>query len=420
MEYSQLETIRHLEEQITGLEALFGLNKMLRSVGIGSKRLEAQAEKIDELRLQLKLLTETPTEFNRIFSDRGWISHDSLDHKLMLRMIELAKTDSIETAENEILEQLKPENIHFQVVRLKALPELRRRWKFLDHAKEDYGKGRYYSVVPILLMIIDGTVNDVIKKGFHSDKANLDAWDAITNIDGGIEKIRSIFARGRYVTREEEIDLPYRNGILHGMDLGYDNYVVAAKCWHFLFVVRDWALSKKSANERRRKFEKEKNPPPILESIKRFSETRKEKAAIENWTKREFSQADIDDINNAVRTGEATPETTALRFLSLWSKHNYGYMADLYWSQYFVDAKPNVRDIRDIFSNWRIESYRIDNIEDQAAGITEIYSTVTLVTGGSQRIKIRLVFEGEDGNARARNFATGNWKVVFIQESETI
>ncbi len=350
MEYSQFETIKHLEKQVRGLDIFFGLNKGLRFVGLGSKKMGAQAEKLEQLKRQLKTIIEAPTEFNRIFSDRGWISHDSLDHKLMLRMIELSTTKSIAVAEREILDQLSPGNIHFQFQRLRALPELQRRQKLLDHAKEDYTEGRYYSVVPLLLMIIDGTVHDIVKKGFHTEKSDLDVWNAITNINEGIEKIRSIFAKGRYVTREESIDLPYRNGILHGIDLGYANYIVAAKCWHFLFVIRDWALSKKSEKKRRTRFEIEKNQPSIADSLKKLNQTRKKKEVLAQWEKREvFSQKDIDRINNVGGTQEDTPEKTATLFLSFWSKQNYGYMANLYWSQLHIDSKPNIREVRDSF-----------------------------------------------------------------------
>ena len=43
------------------------------------------------------------------------------------------------------------------------------------------------------------------------------------------------------MTRAEEIQIPYRHGIVHGMDLGYNNKYVAAKCW-VAALPRDWAL----------------------------------------------------------------------------------------------------------------------------------------------------------------------------------
>ncbi len=416
MEYSQFETIRYIEEQIAGFEAILRVNSLLRVIGLSSKKIQEQKRKIAELKAQLKVIKETPTKFNRIFSDRGWVAYDSLNHQLMIEMIQLSETDSIEKAESKMLDYLSPENLRFEYLRLNALPELRRRSKFLEYAKADYAAKRYYAVVPILLMIIDGTVNDILKKGFHSDKADLDVWEAITGIDGGINKIKSIFSKGRYVTRDEPLDLPYRNGILHGTDLGYDSYLIAAKCWHFLFVVRDWALSKQSEAKRKADFEEEKKPTPLRESLKQLQRIEKEKAAIKNWKKREINQSYIDEINENDDIPKRTPEYIAKQFLSLWVKKNYGYMAKLYWAQYFPNSKPIIREIRNQFSVWPLTSYHIQSIEDEAPGISEIIVDGILEDNKVAHFKMRMLYEGEDGFAKPRDIDSGNWKLAFVTE----
>ena len=45
----------------------------------------------------------------------------------------------------------------------------------------------------------------------------------------------------RKKTRQERIEIPDRNGIMHGMDLNYGNGLVAAKTWGILFAVGEWA-----------------------------------------------------------------------------------------------------------------------------------------------------------------------------------
>ena len=54
--------------------------------------------------------------------------------------------------------------------------------------------------------------------------------------------MKRIFNTGRYSTVTDNITIPYKNGILHGMDLGYDNKTVAAKSWAALFAAREWAM----------------------------------------------------------------------------------------------------------------------------------------------------------------------------------
>jgi len=42
------------------------------------------------------------------------------------------------------------------------------------YALEEYENGRYYACVPLLLMIIDGIVNDISKEtGFFAEKTDL-------------------------------------------------------------------------------------------------------------------------------------------------------------------------------------------------------------------------------------------------------
>ena len=150
-----------------------------------------------------------------------------------------------------MLDHYGPDQVAQRIFFLDHVEQLHVRRKLIDYALEDDRAGRYYSAVPLLLMVIDGAMNDATGKGFHASDITLDVWDSLMVADGAIYKIKEIFQKGRKKTRTERIDVPYRNGILHGMDLGYDNSTVTAKCWCFLFIVRDWLVSKKSEAERK-------------------------------------------------------------------------------------------------------------------------------------------------------------------------
>lgn len=356
MKYSEFETIKHFEEEISGMKLILRINKGLRFVGLGSKKLEEQKLKLEKLEKKLEELKEIPQKFNDIFSDRGWIAYNSLNHNLMVEMIEIYESEGIDKAEERILEYYKTENLKYEFLRLKAVPELLRRLKYIEYAKKDYEEERFYSSIPLVLMIIDGTVNDIAGKGFHTDIANIDVWDALTNIDKGIEKIREIFRTGRNKTREEELTLPYRNGILHGVDLGYDNYVVAAKCWQFLFVVRDWALSRRSEDKRKAELLKSKNPTSIIESLNKLKEIEEENVAVQDWKPRDISDGYLNNLNQERDMDSDLPETIVMNFLGLWRKKNYGYMANMYWSMYFQNAKPDVVEIKNQFREWELDS----------------------------------------------------------------
>jgi len=358
-------------------------------------------------------LANTHKSFNSIFSDRGWITYDSISVDLMKQAITTFDSEGIDKAEELILEYYKPENLKQMLVRLKASPELINRYKFIKYAFKDYTEGRYYSVVPLLSMIIDGSVNDVVGIGFHSDKIKLDVWDAITCANEGIDKVSDIFRKGRYKTNKEIIDLPYRNGILHGIDLGYDNYKVAAKCWHFLFIIRDWILSKKSEDTRKARFEEENRIPAFEELAEKLDSIEVIKSAQKEWQSREITEEYINSLNLEKSANKTLPEGVAIEFLNLWIKRNYGFMAKLYSKHFHPDAKKKIIEVREDFEHYPIDSFKILNIVDESPGISEI--NIEVKTGiDILNYTFRLLYEGSNNIAKPRNLAGGNWKIAFL------
>src|SRR5690606_12479395 len=87
----------------------------------------------------------------------------------------------------------------------------------------------------------------------------------IAGHSSGLNVLKDIFTVGRNKTSKEKISIPYRNGILHGRDLGYANKKVAAKAWAAMFAIRDWAVA----------LRKNGNQPPEPESKSRFIESLK-------------------------------------------------------------------------------------------------------------------------------------------------
>ena len=266
---------------MVGLGAIIRINRILRCIGLGSKKISALQTQYDEMRRQLTELTEYPRKFNKIFSGDGWLAHESMNFEVMKKTVDDYESGKSEEAEQTLLNYYGAEQVEKRMFFFLGLEELRVRRKFIDYALAEYKESRYYSTVPLLLMIIDGAVNDATGKGFHTSGIDMDVWDCLTTSDGAIYTIRDIFKKGRKTTCTDNISLPYRNGILHGMDLGYDNPTVAAKCWCFLFVVRDWLVSKKSEAQRKIAFEKETRSLSVREVIETVARTNRLEEAIE-------------------------------------------------------------------------------------------------------------------------------------------
>ncbi len=187
-------------------------------------------ENFDDLGKQFEELSKSPDIFNHYFSERGWIAHESGNHDLIMECIKLAEEDNIKSAEDKLADYYTSENIQWLVSLIYGTPEFRKRNELINAAFEDTKANRFYSAIPLLLMIIDGTVNDISKsKGFFAENTDLTAWDSIAAHSSGLSKLRDILNVTRKATTTEEIFFPYRNGILHGRDLSYANKYVAGK-----------------------------------------------------------------------------------------------------------------------------------------------------------------------------------------------
>lgn len=55
-----------------------------------------------------------------------------------------------------------------------------------------------------------------------------------------------------------------------------------------MFALADWMNMKDSENTRKQKFEKECNPPPISESLKKIKQNAIDRQEIQKWVKRDI------------------------------------------------------------------------------------------------------------------------------------
>jgi hypothetical protein len=401
-----------------GFGLILRADRVLRRIGLGSRALAELEQQMDDIRAQMRELADYPERFNQHFSKDGWLAHGCLDFSVMKRAVDEYETNGREAAAGVLLKYFGPDNIGDRLFFLNAVEELRVRRRLIDLAFADYQAGRYHAVVPLLLMLIDGAVNDAVGKGFHSETLDLDVWDSITTADGAIYDMKSIFQQSRRKTRTEPILLPYRNGILHGMDLGYDNEEVAAKCWCFLFVVADWIADKKSEAQRRERFAEETRVPSLRELAAQLAENERMKQATEEWFAREMRPEQLEAINRDWSADPGTPEETVLKFLDLWTVRNYGGMAKLYWAAGHPQSGRHAGDVRMMLGRVDVDSCLVDHIDDRAAAITQVRVILNPASEHPYCYMLRLTYETASGEVLPRGFTGGAWRIVWAQPCE--
>ena len=207
MNFSELPSYKHLSQNTTGFKYIFKIYSFLRMFGLKNKKLDEAKGKFDQLCKMINEHRNYTTKFNKFFSDDGWIVHESININLIKNAVEKYENEGKEEAKKLLLDYFRPENIEKMLFRLRFCKEFKKRYKFIEYALTDYKEERYYSSIPLLLMVIDGAVNDSVQKGFHAESIDLSVWDSITSVDGGIDAVKAIFQKSRKKTTTDSIYL---------------------------------------------------------------------------------------------------------------------------------------------------------------------------------------------------------------------
>lgn len=396
-------------EAFESLEALYKAFPFARSL---FPKMEDAFNEFKKIKQQAEIL-RIPDQFNERFANLGWIAYESMNMEVMQNAISIHDTEGEDAAEAFLSDSYDEETLKWGILRFSGNRYFRKRIRLTELAREDYLAGRYHACIPLLLSLLDGLVNDVSKHvGFFAENVDLTAWDCIAAHETGLQTLASILTKGRNKTNEDAISIPYRNGILHGRELAFDNKVVAAKCWAALFAARDWA----GALDDGKKKPKPKEEVSWKQLFKQISETNLMKKSIEEWKPR--ISEDIPylpfegDISNLP---ENTPEHAVAAFLDHWCNKRYGPIADALL--YFTDTPKGKKAgmARQDFGKHVPVSFKVLGVDDQAAAVTNVMTELHFEVDGQEKIKEVLVcaiYQDLDNNPSVRSLPGGHWRIV--------
>jgi hypothetical protein len=417
---ADLPSYSKIIKDVQGANAIGKVVKFLSFFGIKNNVLNEAFSKIPDLKKEVEHLSTLPDRFNSHFSKLGWISHESMNSQLMEKAVELADNKDIVKAESILANHFTSTEISWLQHRFRVLPSFSIRFELIEKAYKDTLEKRFHSCVPLLLTIIDGAVNDTSKsKGFFSENTELKAWDSIAAHSSGLTAIKDIFNASRKKTNSEEIFLPYRNGILHGRDLKFDNQLIVGKCWSTLFAVNDWA----------RALKEEKENPPIPEKQLTFGESLRELKKtifehqewkvksdlrwkeLDNWKPRENINIESANFN------EFSPEKTAFEIAESWKNKNYGNIAKLIhrFSDKEINIGTEAGKIRRELEYKKLISFKIKSVRDEAPAISEITMDVVYQLYDdekSKQIVLRLICKADDGQMGMNGKENMNWEFI--------
>lgn len=399
-------------EQMNAFDSFESLYRLIPFSKKLFPKLDSVFSDFSKLKEQANILL-VPDQFNETFSSHGWIAYESMNFDVMKTAIELQASEGLERAEEYLADSYDEETLKWGILRFNGNRDFRKRIRLAELASEDYLCGRYHACVPLLLSLLDGLVNDVSKHvGFFAENVDLTAWDCIAAHESGLQTLASILTKGRNKTNEDPISIPYRNGILHGRELAFDNKVVAAKCWAALFAARDWA----GALDDGKKEPKPKEEVSWKQLFKQISETNLMKKSIEEWKPRIPENIPYLPFEGDIsRLPENTPEYAVAAFLDHWCNKRFGPIADALL--YFTDTPKGKKAgmARQDFGKHVPTSFKVLSVDDQAAAVTHVIAELRFEIDEQTKFKevsIRAIYQDLENNPSVRSIPGGHWRIV--------
>jgi hypothetical protein len=361
-----------------------------------ARRLRPDLMKIEREINELATLVD---RFYALLGPRHWIFHEHLNTQKIGSILALP-TDEAERGLIEIYKE--PETLLFMTRMLHRFPAMRVRMNLIERARADYLERRYYATVLALLSVMDGFVNDFESKhrALHArSEDEMHAWDSVVGHHFGLTHAHRTFTKSFSKTSDEEATELYRNGIMHGTLVNFDNDIVATKAWNRLFAVADWAAS-------RQKRAIPPDPRPTMkELLARIRENEEGKKALARWRPRAISAQEPGFADEPVH------QVTAA-YLEAWKANNYGRMAEFLSSLVSRDTHGQTAGmVREAYDAVNLTAFSIRQINHLAAAASEVDVDLVL-DGESCPARVRWIREGEDGKAALPN-QPGEWRLIL-------
>lgn len=277
---------------------------------------------------QLLNLPSLPDRFNAGFIDAGWIfvefacGYEVAEQALQMKA-RRTTADEIDAYLADGLLATQP--IRWQALKLlgggMAEPRHPVRADVTQRALDAYEADDYLISVPLILMLVDGFgVSITGTKSMFSDLEHLDdlfqCAESMAGHPSALKPLLERLRRGQRGYSEERLNLPLRNGILHGTRLNYANKIVASKALNLLAAVIEWA--------------RDATPES------------KDNAARQTWNER-FLRANLE------RLGPGTPQEALQLFIgSLTGRRASDAIALLDYDPVYTNLVEKIRELREL------------------------------------------------------------------------
>ncbi|QKC97152.1 hypothetical protein EB231_22565 [Mesorhizobium sp. NZP2298] len=367
--------------------------------------LDAQVESV-------KVMLANRDRFAEIYSPLGWVNYDrmSVDAVAKALAAEVDEGEAILTAYH-----LDPDNLRFLGYRFHTSHYAS--WgELYERAVERTAVEDYLSAIPLILIVIDGICTTMTAKHPFSGGADAPVFDSQTSGPGGLSEGLALFGSTRRKLDSSSITLPFRHGIVHGLNPNFGHSLVAAKAFNLLQAMVDYFDRRRDEAQRLAKAAEEQRPVDWKElghSLLKNADTKKR---LDAWEARPtIANTIITSSMSAGTLEEGSPEKAAVVYIECLVKRNFGALAQSTIDYPKRTIGYRAGRLRDELKDIIIVDWELTGVEDTAPAMTNVMVNMsgTLLGenwNGSQRM--RLMYANGDNNALIRSEEGGDWIVM--------
>lgn len=381
--------------------ALHFTQPLLRLLGFKLDRAELKT-----LADKMSNFLQTTEAFNTLFAQRGWICHAWQNLPAAEAAVAAAKAGDFETAETILTDSYNDTTIDLHLNHMANLRCFQKRIPLARLAATDYAEGRYHACIPVVLALLDGMGQELTGAGFLRQGARFIDNDSFVGIGPGMDALIRAFTSSRGGTTVDPIYVPHRHGILHGVDLGYANRMVAAKSWAALLAAGSYATM----------VEKSQVPKPeqrgLLETLVWAAEQDAKRKAGEqlfaSWRRR--APSELERSMTAPIPG--SPEAAAYEFVLAWTKKNFGAMAKATTDGRGANTHSLAGKIRRQLPS-PPSKFKLMSVSEEAPAAAWVTLQIEWPDFKADDVRLRLLHRNDEGLTPS-NDSTGRWHIVSL------
>ena len=359
--------------------------------------------KLLQIERDLDRLVTVVDDFYQRLGRRNWVFHDTMSLDDIQRV--LTETSSEDDAEEGLIRLYRDgETLDRWIMSLRQHDGLRARLHQIERAREHYRDSQYDSSALQLIAVMDGFVNDFepdVRRGLASrDPDDMAAWDSVVGHHMGLTHALKTFTKTIKKRVDEEVFEVYRNGIVHGSVVRFDNVVVASKAWNMLFAVADWARATRKSAE-------PKEPQPSWSDT--WSTIKRHTAY--NDYQDSFEPRSITPDSPGFGESEVVVRTT--EFLEAWEHRRWGHVARFEPPMLagLGSEGERARFAKDTFSGHELESWEIESVALQQASTADIRITAS-VNAEIRRMSFRMILWNSEGKLAMPDDDGAEWRLA--------